>query len=285
MGIVAKSDAKIARRCEPGIDESLFHVLIPPLTPRRRVNPSMTHFSLSRAALSRSVVVAFLRARIVSLRFSGVGAGEERGAPRRMGPSTPNTDPYAALELKPGASDEEVKAAFRRLAHVHHPDKASSGAGKAEARFAFNRITAARNRLLGDGNATRGWSNSHNTGMGSAAGHMGNVRRAGKISNTAFAAVLALPLCLIGVVSNWAFPSEQSRLVAGAGVGGNPDGHMGRVNGFLEPPVNPWLKDEVVEEGRRRGMHRKSVYDRIGSRMMAAVRPLEGSVKTEAKGG
>ena len=54
MGIVAKSDAKIARRCEPGIDESLFHVLIPPLTPRRRVNPSMTHFSLSRAALSRS---------------------------------------------------------------------------------------------------------------------------------------------------------------------------------------------------------------------------------------
>ena len=265
MGIVAKSDAKIARRCEPGIDESLFHVLIPPLTPRRRVNPSMTHFSLSRAALSRSVVVAFLRARIVSLRFSGVGAGEERGPPRRMGPSTPNTDPYAALELKPGASDEEVKAAFRRLAHVHHPDKASSGAGKAEARFAFNRITAARNRLLGDGNATRGWSNSHNTGMGSA--------------------VLALPLCLIGVVSNWAFPSEQSRLVAGAGVGGNPDGYMGRVNGFLEPPVNPWLKDEVVEEGRRRGMHRKSVYDRIGSRMMAAVRPLEGSVKTDAKGG
>ena len=79
MGIVSKSDAKIARRCEPGIDESLFHVLIPPLTPRIRVNPSMTHFSLSRAALSRSVVVAFLRARIISLRFSGVGAGEERG--------------------------------------------------------------------------------------------------------------------------------------------------------------------------------------------------------------
>ena len=54
MGIVSKSDAKIARRCEPGIDESLFHVLIPPLTPRRRVNPSMTHFSLSRAALGKS---------------------------------------------------------------------------------------------------------------------------------------------------------------------------------------------------------------------------------------
>ena len=80
MGIVAKSDAKIALRCEPGIDESLFHVLTPPLTPRRRVNPSMTHFSLSRAADSATgVVVAFLRARIINLRFSGVGAGEERG--------------------------------------------------------------------------------------------------------------------------------------------------------------------------------------------------------------
>ena len=43
-----------------------------------------------------------------------------------------------------------------------------------------------------------------------------NARRAGRISNAAFAAVLALPLCLIGVVSNWAFPSEQSRLVAGS---------------------------------------------------------------------
>ena len=76
-------------------------------------------------------------------------------------------DPYAALELKPGASDEEVKAAFRRLAHVYHPDKASSAAGRAEARFNFNRITAARNRLLGDGGPggqTRGWT-AHNTGM------------------------------------------------------------------------------------------------------------------------
>ena len=96
----------------------------------------------------------------------------------------------AALELKPGASDEEVKAAFRRLAHVYHPDKASSAAGRAEARFNFNRITAARNRLLGDGGPggqTRGWT-AHNTGMSAA--HMGNARRAGRISNAAFAAVL-----------------------------------------------------------------------------------------------
>ena len=51
-------------------------------------------------------------------------------------------------------------------------------------------------------------------------GPHGQRERAGRISNAAFAAVLALPLCLIGVVSNWAFPSEQSRLVAGTGVGG-----------------------------------------------------------------
>jgi DnaJ like chaperone protein len=41
---------------------------------------------------------------------------------------------YAALGLPPGASDEEIKAAFRRLAAEHHPDRfASKGPAQLEA--------------------------------------------------------------------------------------------------------------------------------------------------------
>jgi curved DNA-binding protein CbpA len=32
-------------------------------------------------------------------------------------------DPYAALGLKKGASDEEIKRAYRKLALRYHPDK------------------------------------------------------------------------------------------------------------------------------------------------------------------
>ena len=284
----------------PGRDELRLRILTPPRNSRvdglipphvdRKSNES-SFFAPARpgadplARLETSPVCLswpFLLSSLLAS-SSGAGAAERGGAWKKMSGPSP-LDPYAALELKPGASDEEVKAAFRRLAHVYHPDKASSAAGRAEARFNFNRITAARNRLLGDGGPggqTRGWT-AHNTGMSAA--HMGNARRAGRISNAAFAAVLALPLCLIGVVSNWAFPSEQSRLVAGTGVGGG-EGHMGRVNGFLEPPVNPWLRDDVVEEGRRRGMHRKSVYERVGARMFSLAGGGKESAAADATRG
>lgn len=44
--------------------------------------------------------------------------------------------PYEILELQPGASKEEIKKAFHRLAHIHHPDKG----GDAEK---FKKISAA----------------------------------------------------------------------------------------------------------------------------------------------
>ena len=37
------------------------------------------------------------------------------------GPGHP--DPYAVLEIDPGASTEEIKAAYRRLVAQYHPDK------------------------------------------------------------------------------------------------------------------------------------------------------------------
>ena len=82
--------------------------------------------------------------------------------------------------------------------------------------------------------------------------------------------MLTFPLCLIGVVSNWAFPSDGGRLAArlsGGGDAANENNHMGRIHGVLEPPVNPWLRDDVVHAGRRKGHHRPNVTTRISRRV------------------
>jgi len=37
--------------------------------------------------------------------------------------ATPANDPYAVLDLDPGAGDDEVKATYRKLIREHHPDR------------------------------------------------------------------------------------------------------------------------------------------------------------------
>jgi hypothetical protein len=54
-------------------------------------------------------------------------------------------DPYALLELEPGASLDEVKRAWKRLARVHHPDL---NPGDPEAAARFVRIKDAYEMLL-----------------------------------------------------------------------------------------------------------------------------------------
>ena len=60
------------------------------------------------------------------------------------------TDPYAILGLPWGASPDEIRRAFRRLAALHHPDR-NAGDPDAEARFKL--ISAAFQRLK-----QAGWS-------------------------------------------------------------------------------------------------------------------------------
>lgn len=59
-------------------------------------------------------------------------------------------DPYATLGLAWGASPDEIRRAFRRLAALHHPDR-HGGSPEAEARFKL--ISAAFQRLK-----QAGWS-------------------------------------------------------------------------------------------------------------------------------
>jgi hypothetical protein len=64
--------------------------------------------------------------------------------------ATARRDPYRILGLRPDASDEEVRAAYRRLVQLHHPDH-NGGSPEATRRFeevqeAYARITESRQR-------------------------------------------------------------------------------------------------------------------------------------------
>jgi curved DNA-binding protein CbpA len=50
-------------------------------------------------------------------------------------------DPYLILGVAYGASQEEIKGAFRKLAHKYHPDKPTGDAEK------FKKVTAAYSQL------------------------------------------------------------------------------------------------------------------------------------------
>ena len=102
-----------------------------------------------------------------------------------------------------------------------------------------------------------------------------------KLTNVAFAMVLTLPLCLIGVVSHWAFPSDHGRLSVKGG-GGEA---IGRVNGVLEPPVNSWIREDIAEAGKRRGLHRPNVATRISRRLFGTVGDESSTPETRQSGG
>ena len=53
-------------------------------------------------------------------------------------------DPYAVLGVSPGASEEEIKTAYRKLAKKYHPDL---NPGNAEAARKMNEINAAYDRI------------------------------------------------------------------------------------------------------------------------------------------
>jgi len=64
--------------------------------------------------------------------------------------SSHHVDAHSTLGLAPGASKEEIKAAFRKLAHEHHPDRfhALGEEAVAAATITFTRINNAYNQLI-----------------------------------------------------------------------------------------------------------------------------------------
>ena len=98
------------------------------------------------------------------------------------------TDPYTVLGVKPDASDEEVKRAYRELARKYHPDNYQNNplADLAEEKMkeineAYDAITKARS---GGGGSTGG---GYQGGYSQSYGYQGQYSGGGSSSSTSFA--------------------------------------------------------------------------------------------------
>ena len=75
---------------------------------------------------------------------SGLLDDAELGDPRRLAEVRSVLDPYQVLGVGPDASTEAVRAAYRRLAREHHPDRGGD-------KELFQQISAAHDALVGVG--------------------------------------------------------------------------------------------------------------------------------------
>ena len=94
------------------------------------------------------------------------------------------TDPYEVLGLKRGASDEEIKKAYRRLSRKYHPDANVNNPNAAEAEEKFKQVQAAYDQIMKEkesGYSGYGSTNGYG-GYGSAGGY-GGYQRSGAGQN------------------------------------------------------------------------------------------------------
>lgn len=58
------------------------------------------------------------------------------------------TDPYKVLGVAPGATDEEVKKAYRKLSRIYHPDANINNADSAKAEEKFKQVQEAYKQIM-----------------------------------------------------------------------------------------------------------------------------------------
>lgn len=80
-------------------------------------------------------------------------------------------DYYKILGVNRDASEEEIKKAFRKLAHVYHPDKSGGDEAKfKEANEAYAALSDKKKRAQYDTGAAGGWSRTSGFGDGDPSG-------------------------------------------------------------------------------------------------------------------
>jgi molecular chaperone DnaJ len=85
-------------------------------------------------------------------------------------------DPYEVLGIKPGASEAEIKAAYRELVKKYHPDKYQNNPLGDLAQEKMQEINQAYESLIGQKGSrskSRGWNNGPSYGPGSSQGGFG----------------------------------------------------------------------------------------------------------------
>ena len=78
-------------------------------------------------------------------------------------------DPYRVLGVQRGASDEEIKKAYRSLSRKYHPDANINNPNKAQAEERFKEIQAAYNQIM-DERQNGSYSNGYGYGNGYSGG-------------------------------------------------------------------------------------------------------------------
>ena len=58
------------------------------------------------------------------------------------------TDPYEVLGVSRGASDDEIKKAYRKLSRTYHPDANINNPNKAEAEEKFKQVQQAYKQIM-----------------------------------------------------------------------------------------------------------------------------------------
>ena len=95
-------------------------------------------------------------------------------------------DPYEVLGVSPGASDDEIKAAYRKLAKKYHPDL-NNGSAEAEARM--KEVNEAYTLLIkhkGQTGGPSGYGSQGGSGYGSSSGGYGGYGSSGSYGGSGY---------------------------------------------------------------------------------------------------
>jgi molecular chaperone DnaJ len=83
-------------------------------------------------------------------------------------------DPYQVLGVTRGASDEEIKKAYRKLSRQYHPDANINNPNKAQAEEKFKQVQQAYDQIMKEKQQGSGYGGSYNGyGTGSTGGYGG----------------------------------------------------------------------------------------------------------------
>lgn len=89
------------------------------------------------------------------------------------------TDPYEVLGVSRGASDDEIKKAYRKLSRTYHPDANINNPNKAEAEEKFKQVQQAYDQIMKEKQQGGGYGGGYSQNGGYSYGSNRSYQRAG----------------------------------------------------------------------------------------------------------